>query len=367
MSRITVQPFGAVNDQRVLLYTLTNAHHMRVTIMNYGGIIQSIWVPDRDGHVANVALGFSNIADYVEHSPYFGALVGRFANRIACGTFTLDGVTYHLATNDGPHALHGGIQGFDKQFWDVEQLEEATSAGVRLSRVSPDGEEGYPGTLTVSCTYRLTDDDEIIIHYTATADKPTIINLTDHTYFNLAGEGSGSVYDQIVHMNADRYTPVDATLIPTGALEPVAGTPFDFRKPRPIGAEIHDSATPILQGNGLDHNYVLNRPTPADTSLILASTSNDPQSGRTLRVYTTEPGVQFYTSNFLDGTFAGMSGMAYGRGAAFTMETQHFPDSPNQPNFPSTVLRPGETFDSTTIYQFSAGSRDGGEYSAKHG
>jgi len=352
---ITVQPFGSVNGTAVNLYTLTNARDMQVKILNYGGIIQSIWVPDRFGQLTNVALGFNNIDDYVKSSPYFGAIIGRYANRIAKGTFTLDGTTYHLAINNGPNALHGGLKGFDKQFWNVDQVMQNNTVGLKLSRVSPDGEEGYPGTLTVSVTYTLTNDNGIVMHYVATTDKPTIINLTNHTYFNLAGEGTGTIYDQIVQFNADHYTPVDATSIPTGSIDSVLGTPFDFTHPTPIGAHIRDGVQQLLFTQGYDHNFVLNRPSPTDNSLILASTSLDPISGRSLRVYTTEPGVQFYTSNFLTGTFAGTSGRVYRQGDAFTMETQHFPNSPNQPNFPSTVLRPGQTFDSTTIYKFNTG------------
>lgn len=359
---ITVQPFGTVNGQAVNLYTLTNARDMQVKILNYGGIIQSIWVPDKFGQMANVTLGFSNIDDYVKNSPYFGAIIGRYANRIAKGTFTLDGTTYHLAVNNGPNALHGGLKGFDKQFWDVTQVMENNTVGLKLSRVSPDGEEGYPGALTVSVTYTLTNNNGLVMHYVATTTKPTIINLTNHAYFNLAGEGTGTVYNQVVQFNADHYTPIDATSIPLGTIDSVFGTPFDFTRPTKIGAHIRDGVQQILFALGYDHNFVLNRPSPTDNSLILASTSTDRKSGRTLKVYTTEPGVQFYTGNFLTGAFAGTSGKTYRQGDAFTMETQHYPDSPNRPNFPSTVLRPGQTFDSTTIYKFSTGH----DFSSSH-
>jgi len=353
-TRITEQPFGAVAGQPVALYTLTNAHGMEVRIMTYGGIIQSIKVPDRNGQLADVVLGFAHVADYVKSSPYFGAIIGRYGNRIAKGAFTLDGKTYHLPINNGVNSLHGGTTGFDKQIWQATELPGTTSAGLKLTYTSPNGSNGYPGTLAVVVTYTLTDDNALHIQYRATTDAPTVLNLTNHSYFNLAGEGTETVYNQILQLNADYYTPTDATQIPTGVIAPVAGTPFDFTHPTAIGARIRDGVEQILFAQGYDHNWVLNRPSPTDTSLILAGSIHDPQSGRMLEVYTTEPGVQVYTANFLTGTFAGVSGKVYRQGDAFTMETQHYPDSPNHPNFPSTVLRPGQQFDSTTIFKFSA-------------
>ncbi len=351
---ITVQPWGTAYGTAVNLYTLTSTNGMVVKISNYGGIIQSIWAPDSFGRLADVVLGFPNLQGYLsKNNPYFGAIIGRYANRIAKGTFTLDGVTYHLPINNGPNSLHGGIRGFDKRVWAASEIHSGTSVGLQLSRVSPNGEEGYPGTLAVTVTYTLAADNSITIHYLATTDKPTIINLTNHSYFNLAGEDTTSIYDQLLQLNADHYTPVDKTLIPTGQIAPVAGTPFDFTKPTPIGKNVNVGVQQILYGMGIDHNFVLNRPSPTDRSLILAAIAHDPGSGRTLLCYTTEPGVQVYTSNFLTGSFTGTSGHAYRQGAAFTLETQHYPDSPNHPNFPSTVLRPGQTFDSTTIFKFT--------------
>jgi len=351
---MTSEPIGEVDGQAVDLYTLTNANGMEVTIMTYGGIIQSIQVPDRDGTMANVALGFATLDEYVEGSPYFGCITGRYANRIARGTFNLEGETYRLALNNDQNTLHGGEQGFDKFVWGANRVADSDGIALRLSRISPDGEEGYPGTLAVDVTYTLTDNNEIRIDYHATTDATTVLNLTNHSYFNLAGEGTGSILDHELQLNASSYTPVDETLIPTGEIAPVANTPFDFTAAQPIGAGIRDGANEqIVIGRGYDHNFVLDRPTPDDTSLIVAARVTDPASGRVLEVSTTEPGIQFYSGNFLDGTIAGTSGSVYRQSDGFALETQHFPNSPNEPDFPSTELTPDEEFTSTTIYTFS--------------
>jgi aldose 1-epimerase len=354
---ITSEPWGSVGGQPVDLYTLRNGRGMTVRITNYGGIIQSIDVPDRRGRTANVTLGFDNVDDYVTSSPYFGSITGRYANRIADGRFTLDGVEYQLAQNNGENHLHGGNVGFDKRIWEATPIEGRHSVGLKLTYVSPAGEENYPGTLTTEVTYTLTRDNEIRMHYVATTDAPTIVNLTNHAYFNLAGEGSGTVEGHVLELEADRYTPVDSTLIPTGELAPVAGTPFDFGRPTAIGQRIRDSHPQIVIGQGYDHNYVLNRPSFEDTSMIRAARVTEPRSGRVLEILTTEPGIQFYSGNFLDGTLVGTSGRVYRQTDGFALETQHFPDSPNQPQFPSTVLRPGETYDTTTIYRFDTAGR----------
>jgi aldose 1-epimerase len=349
---ITRDPFGTTaSGTRVYRYTLTNTQGMRVRILTYGGIVQSMSVPDRNGKFRNVTLGLSTLHDYVAESPYFGAIIGRYANRIAKGTFRLDGKTYHLPINNDPNSLHGGTRGFDKRVWAATPQDKNGVVSLKLSRVSPDGEMGYPGTMHVTVTYTLTNHNGLRMDYRATTDKDTIINLTNHAYFNLAGEGSGTVYNQRLMINADRYTPIDATLIPTGRKAPVAGTPFDFTKSKAIGRDIRDGVQQIVFANGYDHNWVLNR-TGGHGSLKLAARAYDPASGRVLRVLTDQPGVQFYTGNFLDGSIVGISGKTYRQGDAFTLETQHFPDSPNHANFPSTVL-PGEVFKSSTVYQFA--------------
>ena len=358
--------YGTTADgQDVYEYTLTNANKdpMEVKIITYGGIITSIKVPGRQREMANVALGFDNLQDYETKNPYFGCITGRYANRIALGRFAIDGTTYCLDINNDPNSLHGGFVGFDKKVWEVTKA-EAGPDGVVLElhylslagegyepAACADGEPGYPGNLEVYVTYTVTNHNEIVMDYVATTDAPTVVNLTNHTYWNLAGEGEGDINDHILMLNADRYTPVDPTLIPTGDLPSVAGTPFDFRKPKPLSDGIRSDHEQIVIGRGFDHNWVLNRSSPDDTSLILAAAMCEPTSGRVLKVFTTEPGIQFYAGNFLDGTLYGTSGRAYRQGDGLALETQHYPDSPNQPDFPSTVLRPGETYETTTIFQ----------------
>ena len=345
-SGITSEPFG----EPVERYTLTNDGGLQVSVLTYGGIVQSILVPDRTGNLGDVALGFDNIEDYVESSPYFGAIVGRYANRIAEGRF-------ELAINNEPNTLHGGERGFDKVIWTAAEVENPDGPSLALSYTSPDGEEGYPGTLEVNVTYTVTQNDELRIEYAATTDAPTVVNLSNHSYFNLAGEGSGTIFDHELQLNAGAFTPVDETLIPTGEIAPVEGTAFDFTAPKPIGQDIADADDPqILIGLGYDHNFVLDRDAPDDASLIEAAIVTEPSTGRVMTVSTTEPGVQFYSGNFLNGAFGGKSGQTYRQSDGFCLETQHFPDSPNQPDFPSTELRPGEEFSSTTIYAFSVAS-----------
>jgi aldose 1-epimerase len=337
---------GAAVDR----YTLTN-NGMRVRILTYGGVLQTIEAPDRRGRRANVTLGFDNLADYETKSPYFGNITGRYANRIARGRFTLDGVTYQLPINNDPNSLHGGTVGFDKHVWAATPLRNRDSVALRLRFTSPDGDQGYPGALTATVTYTLTRNHAIRMDYVATTTKATIVNLTNHAYWNLAGEGSGTIDGHKLYLNASRYTPVDATLIPTGAIDPVAGTPMDFRRATPIGARNRDSFPQLVIGRGYDHNWVLDRRDNSYTRLELAARATDPKSGRQLTVLTTEPGIQFYGGNFLDGTLVGTSGRMYRQGDGFALETQHYPDSPNHANFPSTVLRPGDTYRTTTIYQ----------------
>ena len=342
--------FGKMPDgQQIDLYTLTNRNGVEVAITNYGGKVVSLLLPDRHEKMADVVLGFDNLAPYLGKEPYFGTLVGRYANRIAHGRFTLDGVEYQLPLNEGTNTLHGGTEGFGRRVWSAREL-AGTSPALELSYLSPDGEEGFPGNLAVKAVYTLTDANELRLEFTATTDKPTVVNLTNHSYFNLAGQGSGDILNHVVMINADRFTPVDSTAIPTGELRGVAGTPFDFRKPTAIGARIGQDDPQLKFGRGYDHNFVLNHEAPG---LVLAARVAEPESGRVLEVLTTQPGVQLYTGNFLDGSVRGKAGKVYPYRSAFCLETQHFPDSPNHPSFPSAVLRPGQTYQATAVYRFS--------------
>ena len=341
-------PFGTMPDGKpVQQFTLTNARGLELKAISYGGIITSLRVPDRNGRLDDIVLGFENLDGYLKDHPFFGAIVGRYGNRIGKGQFVLEGKTYKLATNNGPNHLHGGTKGFDKVLWTAEPI--AGSNAIAFSRTSPDGEEGYPGNLRVRVTYTLTDANELIVEYRASTDKPTPVNLTQHSYFNLAGQASGDILGHQLMLNADRYTPVDDTLIPTGELAPVTDTPLDFRKPTAIGARINNDHPQLKAGKGYDHNWVLNRKGPG---LQLAARVIEPKTGRTLEIATTEPGVQFYAGNFLDGTLKGKAGAVYAHRTGFCLETQHYPDSPNKPNFPSTTLRPGAEYQTRTVFTF---------------
>lgn len=342
------QPFGQSNQQPVDLYTLTNDHGITTQITNYGGTIVTLHTPDRNGRLGDIVLGFDTLAEYQTRSPFFGCIAGRYANRLANAQFTLDGVTYPLAANNGPNHLHGGLRGFDKVVWQAETAQRDGAVALQLRYRSPDGEEGYPGNLDVTLTYTLTNGNELRIDYRATTDKPTILNLTNHTYFNLAGQGK--ILDHLMMIDADRFTPVNATLIPTGDLPSVAGTPFDFRTATAIGARIAQDHEQLRYGGGYDHNWVLNRPEEGLRPVITVTEST---SGRRLTVATSQPGVQFYTGNMMPDALPGKGGQVYTKRSGFCLETQHFPDSPNQPHFPSTVLRPGEQYQETTVFTFS--------------
>ncbi|MBW3553743.1 MAG: galactose mutarotase [Gemmatimonadetes bacterium] len=347
------EPFGVVEGDSVAVYTLRNADGVEARVTNYGGIILALLIPDRQGRLEDVVLGFDSLRGYLGGNPaYFGAIIGRYGNRIAGGRFTLDGETYQLARNDGPNHLHGGVKGFDKVVWDAESFGGDGESGLVFRYTSPSAEEGYPGTLEATVTYTLTDDNELIFDYHAVTDQPTPVNLTQHSYFNLAGHGAGDILDHVVTIDAERFTPVDSTLIPTGELRPVEGTPFDFTEPTPIGARIEEETEQLRFGLGYDHNFVLRREGPAEEP-VLAARVTEPTSGRVMEILTTEPGLQFYSGNFLDGTLTGKGGVVYAHRTGFAMETQHFPDSPNQPDFPSTILRPGEEYTSRTIYRFT--------------
>ncbi|MFD4568636.1 aldose epimerase family protein [Streptomyces sp. NPDC058475] len=344
--------FGKLADgTKVHRWSLANGG-TRLKVLSYGGIVQSLEIPDRHGRYKNVSLGFDTIEDYVAKSPYFGALIGRYGNRIAKGQFTLDGKSHQLSVNDGVNSLHGGAKGFDKHVWDVEGFTSGSDVGLVLHYTSVDGEMGYPGTLKAKVTYTLTRHGDWRIDYEATTDRATVVNLTSHVYWNLAGEGSGSVYDHELRIAASRYTPVDSGLIPTGERAEVAGTPFDFRRTKTVGEDIRVAHQQLLYGKGIDHNWVLDKGITAEPEHI--ATLRDPSSGRTLKIATDQPGLQFYSGNFLDGTLVGSGGHIYRQGDALCLETQHFPDSPNQPKFPSTVLRPGQTYRSTTVHSFGS-------------
>ena len=346
--RIQKQAFGkTADDQAVDLYTLTNAHGVEARIMTYGGIVVSLKVPDRSGKMGDVVLGYDHLEGYLKKNPFFGPIVGRYGNRIAKGRFSLGGREYTLAQNNGENHLHGGRKGFDKAVWKAQEVKAKDGVGLALTHFSKDGDEGYPGDLSVTVVYTLTNINELKIEYTATTDQETIVNLTNHSYFNLAG--SGNILNHEMMINADRFTPVDQGLIPTGELRSVRGTALDFTQPKAIGARIDQPDEQLLIGKGYDHNFVING---GGGSLALTARVYEPVTGRVLEVYTTEPGVQFYTANFLDGSITGKGGQVYPKRSGFCLETQHFPDSPNKPHFPSTVLAPGQKYATTTVFKF---------------
>jgi aldose 1-epimerase len=349
-----ITAFGTVDGKQVYLYTLKNDNGMRLEVMNYGGTIVRWLAPDRDGHPEDITLGFNSLEEYVEKSPYFGCLIGRFGNRIAYGKFNLNGKEYKLPTNNFPVGipchLHGGPEGFNTRVWDAEYIQNEPGRGLKLHYLSADGEAGYPGALDVTLTYRLTHENALIIDYKATADQPTPVNLTQHAYFNLKGEGKGDILDHVLMLHAGQFTPVNEGLIPTGAYRPVKNTPFDFTVPCLIGSRILEINEQLEFGGGYDHNWVLEN---QSGELALAATVYEPASGRFMEVLTTEPGLQFYSGNFLDGTLTGKSGKSYSHRGGFCLETQHYPDSPNHPHFPNTILNPGEVYQTRTIYQFS--------------
>jgi aldose 1-epimerase len=350
------QPFGKTGDGTpVEVYTLTNSKGIRLRAMTYGAIVLSLETPDRNGKNADIVLGFNTLAEYLKGTPYFGAVVGRYGNRIAQGKFTLGGKQFTLATNNEPGgmkcALHGGLKGFDKVVWQSEGLTKPGAQGVKFSYLSKDGEEGYPGNLSLSVTYWLSDDNDWRIEYTATTDKATPVNVTQHSYFNLKGEGNGDILGHELTFKAAKFTPVNVGLIPTGELRPVKGTPLDFTTAHAIGERVDSMDEQMKFGGGYDHNWVLDSQSGA---LALAATVYEPTTGRTMAVLTTEPGLQFYCGNFLDGKLTGKSGKPYQFRNGFCLETQHYPDSPNQPSFPSTILQPGQTLKSTTVYRFTA-------------
>ncbi len=337
----------------IKLYTFKNKSGMQVKITNYGAIVTAILVPDRDGKLGDITLGYNRVEDYINavDKPYFGAIVGRYGNRIANGEFTIDDETYSLATNNGPNHLHGGVIGFDKVVWDAELVGGEGWSGLKLTYLAKDKEEGYPGNLSIKVTYKLTDSNELIVDYLATTDKATPVNLTQHSYFNLKGEGEGDILDHQLMINAAKYTPVDSSLIPTGEMKAVADTPFDFTVAKSIGRDIGKKNEQLEFGLGFDHNFVLNR---EGDGLSLAAMVHEPTTGRVMEITTTEPGIQFYCGNFLDGRLKGKSGKPYVHRGGFCLETQHYPDSPNQKNFPTTILKPGDEYRTTTVFKFSA-------------
>src|SRR5438477_4905961 len=344
-------PYGATQGgQAVEIFTMTNDRGLRVRFLSLGGVITEIDAPDRTGRLDNIVLGLNNLREYETLPGHFGAITGRYANRIGGAQFTLGGQTYHLIANNGPNTLHGGPNALDRQVWTVTPLTVPDGVAATLSYVGPDGDQNFPGTLTTHVTYTLTNDDVLQIAYVASTDKDTVINFTNHSYFNLAGNGSGSVADQILLVNADRYTPVGPDLIPTGEIAPVEGTPLDFRQMVPIGARLHSAFQQMVHARGYDHNFVLNK---GGDGMRFAARAYDPRTGRVIDCFTTEPGVQVYTSNGMNGSVVGSSGTTYRQTEAFTLETQHFPDSPNKPNFPTTELKPGQDFRSTTIFRFA--------------
>ncbi len=349
---VTSEPFGELPDgSTVKLYTLTNDNGLVLKVMDYGAIVTKFLVPDRDGNLGDIVLGYDNLGDYLTETPYFGAAIGRYGNRIGYGTFSLDGNNYQLTINDGDNHLHGGNQGFDKVLWDAEASSSANAASVTFNYLSADGEEGYPGNLNATIVYSLTNDNEFVITYEATTDAPTVVNLTHHTYWNLRGQGHGNILNHELTIFADAYTPVDSGLIPTGEIATVEGTPMDFRKAFPIGSRINDKFQQLAYGGGYDHNWVLNK--NEEGKLTKAARLYDPDSGRQMHIWTEEPGLQFYSGNFLDGTLVGKGGAVYHYRYGLCLETQHFPDSPNKSHFPSTRLNPGEIYSTRTVHQFS--------------
>ena len=347
---ITKAPYGEVDGNEVYLYTPTNANGLVAKITNYGGIMTELWLPDKNGKLDDCVLGYDKVDDYVKNNPYFGALIGRYGNRIGSGKFTLDGKEYTLAQNNNGNHLHGGLKGYDKVIWDAKEIRTKDGVGLELKYLSKDGEEGYPGNLKVKVVYMLTKDNELTVEYWATTDKDTVCNLTQHNYYNLGGHASGTILNHQLMLNSNRFTPTDKGLIPTGQILPVDGTPMDFRKPTAIGARVNADYEPLKFGGGYDHNWVLTKKSPSEMSL--AAEVYEPTSGRTMEIWTDQPAIQFYCGNFLDGSNVGKGGHAYQHRTGFCLETQHYPDSPNHPNFPSTELKPGQKYHTKTVHKF---------------